>query len=114
MFAETQLTYRNLDNALATTHSSIRIFLIVARYCSLAVYRDQLSTLTQSLGHANTFSLISQFTKEWWRFRVIWDGLRVMEWVLDAKAGVRKAEAWLMGLWRMGFVGARRAAAGLE
>ncbi|KAH7888736.1 ABC1 family-domain-containing protein [Phlebopus sp. FC_14] len=33
---------RSLDHALATTHSSVRIFLITAKYCMTAVWRDEL------------------------------------------------------------------------
>ena len=36
-----------------------------------------------------------------------------MEWYMDVQAQARKFTAWVGGLWRTGFEGAHKAAAGL-
>lgn len=61
---------RNLDHALTTTHSEVRVFVIMARYCSRAVWEDA----RRNAGFS--FSLLSH----WLAYIAVNKGLRVVEW----------------------------------
>ncbi|GAA5873968.1 hypothetical protein JCM3774_004054 [Rhodotorula dairenensis] len=52
---------RALDISLQTTHSPVRIFLIIASYCNLAIRLDDLS-------HLSDFTLRERFSS-WWRYQ---------------------------------------------
>ncbi|KAF8584839.1 ABC1-domain-containing protein [Ramaria rubella] len=107
---------RSLDNALATTHSSIRVFLITARYCSLAVWLDDRHRLMTRLQKEGLFSpkILFEYFLGWWSFQFVDKRLRIVELCMDTKAQFVLSSAWLKGLWTRGFEGARRAAAGLD
>ncbi|KAG8691923.1 hypothetical protein FRC11_004852 [Ceratobasidium sp. 423] len=94
---------RNLDHALATTHSEARVFVIMARYCSRAVWEDARKHLGYGL------ELFSQ----WLAYIAVNKGLRVVEWYMDTRARVVTNVAWARGLVRHGRRAAFRAAAGL-
>ncbi|CAE6536693.1 unnamed protein product [Rhizoctonia solani] len=73
---------RNLDQALMTTHSEARVFVIMARYCSRAVWEDA----RKRLGYG--FELFGH----WAAYIAVNKGLRVVEWYMDTGAWAR--EAW--------------------
>ena len=60
----------NLDQALMTTHSEARVFVIMARYCSRAVWEDA----RKRLGFG--FELFGH----WVAYIAMNKGLRVVEW----------------------------------
>ncbi|KAG8948518.1 hypothetical protein FRC04_009728 [Tulasnella sp. 424] len=106
---------RNLDTALKTTHTQARIFTIVARYCSLAVWIDQRKEFFSELRRSGpSLSAFRNFVSSWVSFHVYYDGLRLLEMGMDISAHIRMTSAWLRGLWANGLVGAERAAAGLD
>jgi len=94
---------RNLDRALTTTHSEVRVFVIMARYCSRAVWEDARRNAGFSL------SLLSH----WVAYIAVNKGLRVVEWYMDTRARIVIGVAYARGLWKDGRHGALRAAAGL-
>lgn len=47
------------------------------------------------------------------RYEKLYRSLAVLEMFLDTQAWARKTAAWMRGLWRVGFDGAHKAAAGL-
>lgn len=106
---------RNLDTSLKTTHTQARIFTIVARYCSLAVWIDQRNQFFSELRRSGpSLSAFYNFASSWISFHTYYDGLRLIEIGMDINARIRTTSAWLRGLWANGFVGAERAAAGLD
>ncbi|KAG8963093.1 hypothetical protein FRC03_003458 [Tulasnella sp. 419] len=106
---------RNLDNSLATTHPRSRIFLIIARYCALAVWLDERKAIFDEWRFTGpTWSSLGSYFSKWWSFHKLNDGIRLVEFAMDTQAQIVMMGAWLRGLWRRGFVGASRAAAGLE
>lgn len=105
----------NLDAELKTTHTQSRIFLIMARYCSLAVWGDDYRQFSESVRTDGVrLPLLAHLVKSWFRFHFIYDGLRAAEWTADSRARLVKFRAWLHGLQRSGFRGAYDAAAGLQ
>lgn len=106
---------RGLDHALATTHSSIRIFLITAKYCTYAVWRDDRQRIIDRMRENGLLSLsdLREYFVCWWRFEKMYRTLIMVETWMDLQAYKVKTLAWLHGLWTMGFEGARKAAAGL-
>ncbi|KAG9083259.1 hypothetical protein FS749_006179 [Ceratobasidium sp. UAMH 11750] len=94
---------RSLDHALTTTHSEVRVFVIMARYCSRAVWEDARKHAGWSL----------ELVGHWLAYVTINKGLRVVEWWMDTRARAVIALAWARGLLRDGRHGASRAAAGL-
>ncbi|KWU41698.1 ABC1-domain-containing protein, partial [Rhodotorula sp. JG-1b] len=81
---------RALDISLQTTHSPVRIFLIIASYCNLAIRLDDLS-------HLPDLTLRERFSS-WWRYQ----SWRLTLWmytfgaesktVLDRWKGIRRKE----------------------
>ncbi|CAE6432693.1 unnamed protein product [Rhizoctonia solani] len=94
---------RNLDHALTTTHSEARVFVIMARYCSRAVWEDA----RKRLGYS--FELFGH----WLAYIAVNKGLRVVEWYMDTRGRMVTNLAWARGLVRYGRQAAFRAAAGL-
>ncbi|EJD02965.1 ABC1-domain-containing protein [Fomitiporia mediterranea MF3/22] len=107
---------RSLDRSLATTHSSIRIFLITAQFCNLAVYEDCKRTLYDSIRVRGSlsWSMVGTYFGQWWYYQKQKQSLRLVELALDTEAWVKKTKAWIRGLCRKGFRGAHLAAAGLN
>ncbi|KAF8313100.1 ABC1-domain-containing protein [Clavulina sp. PMI_390] len=104
---------RNLDSELKPTHTQSRIFLIMARYCSLAVWGDDYANFRTILRHDGPkFSSIFALVRHWVGFHFIYNGLRVAEFTLDSRAKLVKLGAWVRGL-RGGLQGAHDAASGL-
>ncbi|KDQ21746.1 hypothetical protein BOTBODRAFT_26173 [Botryobasidium botryosum FD-172 SS1] len=105
---------RHLDNSLATTHSRSRIFLIVARYCSVAVWQDERNRFfNQWRNDGLSLSLLTRGISSFWAYHMVYDGLRIVEWFMDTKAQLVKTKAYLRGLYTQGWSGAKLAAAGL-
>ncbi|KAH9176783.1 ABC1-domain-containing protein [Lactarius sanguifluus] len=106
---------RSLDHALATTHSKVRVFVVVAKYCTAAVWEDERQTIFDGMRGSGLLSpgRLAEYFGAWWRFERLYCGLVVLEWYMDIQAHARKFTAWFRGLYRTGFEGAHKAAAGL-
>ncbi|KZT26756.1 ABC1-domain-containing protein [Neolentinus lepideus HHB14362 ss-1] len=109
------ILHRNLDHALMTTHSNIRVFLIMAKYCAYAVWRDDRIRLGDQMRERRLVSigLLWEYFACWWRYEKLHTSFAIAEWAMDWKAQLVKTMAWLRGLRTLGFDGAYRAAAGL-
>ncbi|KAG8213890.1 ABC1 family-domain-containing protein [Butyriboletus roseoflavus] len=60
---------RSLDQALMTTHSSVRIFLITAQYCMTAVWRDDRRRIQEEgLRTYGWLGSLRRMTSCWWLF----------------------------------------------
>ncbi|KAH8119414.1 ABC1-domain-containing protein [Phellopilus nigrolimitatus] len=106
---------RGLDFSLATTHSGIRIFLITAQFCNLAVYEDFKRHLIDDMRKRGSVSWsgLWNYFGQWWSFQKSYRRIRAVEFALDTEAWLIKTRAWMYGLFTMGFRGAHLAAAGL-
>ncbi|KAN0132090.1 ABC1 family domain containing protein [Lactarius tabidus] len=105
---------RSLDHALATTHSKVRVFVVVAKYCTTAVWEDERQTIFDRMRGSGLLTRgLAEYFGAWWRYERLYCGLVVLEWYMDIQAQARKFTAWFKGLYRTGFEGAHKAAAGL-
>ncbi|GAC71459.1 predicted unusual protein kinase [Moesziomyces antarcticus T-34] len=112
---------RSLDASLHTTHGPTRPFLIAARLCALAVYRDDLKQLKErrASGRASlltSLSLWKDYFRAWWSFVYFYRGLALVEMASDIRARWKKIVQF--GANRVGKEGsaekAKSAAAGLH
>lgn len=111
----------------------IRIFLITAQYCNLAVYKDSKRTLIEAIkkGRSSTLSIFWSHMGVWWYvisssfFKKIthdfhrlytkrYYEMRFAEFALDTSAALIKTKLWTHGLMKRGFRGAHLAASGLR
>ncbi|EIN11810.1 ABC1-domain-containing protein [Punctularia strigosozonata HHB-11173 SS5] len=106
---------RSLDHALKTTHSNVRVFLVMSRYCARAVWRDDRRRLFEEMREKGFLSLgvWLEYVRRWWQYEKTFRGLGAVETYMDLQAWRVKTSAYLTGLWKWGFVGAHLAAAGL-
>ncbi|KAF8135469.1 ABC1 family-domain-containing protein [Boletus edulis] len=105
---------RSLDNALATTHSSVRIFLITAKYCMTAVWRDDCRRIQEEgLRTYGWFGSLRRMIGCWWWYARGYTSMSLIEVGMDMQASALKSVAWLRGLQSRGLMGAYQAAAGL-
>ncbi|KAF7981834.1 hypothetical protein HWV62_31359 [Athelia sp. TMB] len=106
---------RSLDHALATTHSSIRIFLITAKYCTFSVWQDDRQRVINRMKENNSvsFSDLTEYISCWWQFKKMYTSLVLAEVWMDLQARQKQTFAWFRGLITKGFEGAHKAAAGL-
>ncbi|KIY73026.1 ABC1-domain-containing protein [Cylindrobasidium torrendii FP15055 ss-10] len=106
---------RGLDSALATTHGEIRIFLIMAKYCAVAVWRDDRNRIIDTMRSKGLFSitLLKDYFGSWWRYQKRYASMALIEVVLDTQARIVVTKAWFRGLMTTGLSGARLAASGL-
>jgi len=106
---------RSLDHALSTTHSKVRVFIVVAKYCTTAVWEDERRTIFDRMRGSGLLSArsLTEYFGAWWRYERLYCRLAVLEWYMDIQAQARKFTAWLRGLYCTGFEGAHKAAAGL-
>jgi len=106
---------RSLDHALSTTHSKVRVFVVVAKYCATAVWADERQAIFDGMRGSGLLSpgRLAEYFTSWWKYERLYCGLVVLEWYMDVQAQTRKFTAWVGGLWRTGFEGAHKAAAGL-
>jgi len=107
---------RSLDHALSTTHSKVRVFVVVAKYCTTAAWEDERRVILDGMRGSGLLSpgRLAEYFTAWWRYERLYCGLVVLEWYMDIQAQGRKFTAWFRGLWRTGFEGAHKAAAGLS
>ncbi|KAJ7045544.1 ABC1 family-domain-containing protein [Mycena alexandri] len=107
---------RSLDHALMTTHSNTRIFLVSAKYCTIAVWQDDQRRLIDEM-HARGFlsvGVLFRYLQCWWQYRKMYSQMVILEQLLDLQAFGVKSRAWMRGLWTTkGLHGAQDAAAGL-
>lgn len=112
---------RSLDASLHTTHGPTRPFLIAARLCALAVYRDDLKQLKErrDSGRASlltSLSLWKDYVRAWWSYVYFYRGLAMIEIASDIRARWKKIVQF--GSNRVGRGGsaekAKSAAAGLH
>ncbi|PLW17727.1 hypothetical protein PCANC_09092 [Puccinia coronata f. sp. avenae] len=118
---------RSLDLSLRTTHSQIRIWLIVARFCGLAIWIDEvrrlkleLAALRNQFRVQSSLRLLAHFVQSWWQYQKCYNFLRLFEIGMDAYAGLTKTMMYVNGLMNTdgrhpggGFTQAKRTAAGL-
>ncbi|KAK7687101.1 hypothetical protein QCA50_009602 [Cerrena zonata] len=105
---------RSLDYALATTHASMRVFLITAKYCTRAVWQDDKRRISAEMYQRGLLGVVYDYFTSWWRFETSYRGLILTETVLDMQAQLVKWKAWMRGLLVQGGLrGAHDAAAGL-
>ncbi|KAK7053286.1 hypothetical protein VNI00_003912 [Paramarasmius palmivorus] len=106
---------RSLDSSLVTTHSNVRIFLIMAKYCLISVWRSDQRRLIDMMRERGllSFGLLKDYFGCWWKYEKGYARLVFMESIMDLQAFAVKKKAWLRGLLSRGLVGASQAAAGL-
>lgn len=107
---------RHLDHALMTTHSNIRIFVIMAKYCTYAVWREERQRLMNQFNKTGilSFAMLCKYFAEWWRFEKNYRKLVLVETMMDFKGRMVLLQAWLRGLYEAGGLeGAHKAAAGV-
>jgi len=98
-----------------TTHSNIRVFVISAKYCALAVWHDDRQHLIDKMHHRGFLSIgiLLQYIQCWWKFKKTYSKMVILEQILDLQAFGVKSQAWIRGLCTKGLHGAQDAAAGL-
>ncbi|KAH9963906.1 ABC1-domain-containing protein [Russula dissimulans] len=111
----TRYLNRSLDHALSTTHSKVRVFIVMAKYCATAVWDYERQSIFDDMRGSGLLSpgSLTKYFAAWWRYERLYCKFVVLEWYMDIQAQVRKFTAWFGGLWRTGFEGAHKAAAGL-
>lgn len=78
---------RSLDRALATTHSSARIFLITAKYCMTAVWRDDRRRIQeQGLRVHGWFGYVCRLVSCWWNYTKGYTATTIVEYLMDFQA----------------------------
>ncbi|KAF8798703.1 ABC1-domain-containing protein [Phlegmacium glaucopus] len=102
---------RSLDQALMTTHSSARIFLVTAKYCTYAAWREERQRLIDEVREHGLLSstLLFSYFSGWWRYQKSYAQLSVIEAFLDFKAFVNKERAWVEASLSRGLKGAHAA-----
>jgi len=105
----------------------------MAKYCTSAVWEDERRAILDGMSCSGLLSpgRLAEYFTAWWcviecirllcftsvfrrRYERLYCGLIVLEWYMDIQAQARKFTAWFGGLWRTGFEGAHKAAAGLS
>jgi aarF domain-containing kinase len=104
----------------------------VAKYCATAVWEDERQAFFDGMRESGLLSprRLTEYFGAWWyvilktftysltsafyrKYEKLYYGLVVLEWCMDVQAQARMFTAWFGGLWRTGFEGAHKAAAGL-
>jgi aarF domain-containing kinase len=88
----------------------IRVFLVTAKYCMVAVWRDEKARIFNS--STGLVSFMYHFMTTWWAFQRDYYTLTFVEIAMDMQGYAVKFRAWLYGL-RKGVRAAHDAAAGL-
>jgi aarF domain-containing kinase len=59
---------RSLDHALKTTHSNVRVFIVMSKYCARAVWRDDKRRLIEEMRARGfvSFQLLWEYFSCWW------------------------------------------------
>jgi len=122
--------HRSLDESLATTHGSSRVFVIIARYCAEAcesLFLTLVATLTvhpvwqgDVLNFQNarrtsglSFQLLTSFAEAFLSFAYWRITLGAAEWAMDMRARAVKMRLWAEGLGKGGLTAAQAEMAGL-
>ncbi|WFD30718.1 hypothetical protein MSPP1_001742 [Malassezia sp. CBS 17886] len=108
---------RSLDAHLHTTHGPARPFIITARYCALAVHRDDQKRLSgRWRTEGFSFGLVKSYLWSAWNYTHFYHGLLLLERCSDVVASVRRYFIYFRALFHDGFdtSAAKRAAAGLD
>ena len=88
--------------------------MIVARYCNLAVYQDDLSRLSATHRTSGlSFSLVRESVAVWWRYETWAVSLGVAEWWTDTGARIEKWRLFGRGLVKSGWKRAWQEQSGL-
>lgn len=105
----------------------------MAKYCATAVWADERQAIFDGMRGSGLLSpgRLAEYFTSWWyaikttgfsdfltiapcrKYERLYCRLVVLEWYMDVQAQARKFTAWVGGLWRTGFEGAHKAAAGL-
>jgi len=107
---------RSLDHALSTTHSKVRVFLITAKYCAYAVWKDEQRWLLNRYrnGGFPSLRLLKEYFFCLWKYGIIYSQMTVLETIQDLQGFLVRTVAWCNGLRSNGFAGAYRAESGLD
>ncbi|KAI6046229.1 ABC1 family-domain-containing protein [Pisolithus marmoratus] len=79
---------RSLDHALATTHSSARIFLVTAKYCVAAVWQDDYRRIRRGMQMYGWLGSVRCLVSCWWRYAKAYATLTTMEAIMDIRASL--------------------------
>ena len=104
---------RSLDKALNPSHPPWRIWVIVARYCALSAYLDDMDNLRRSNSTIRGFARWSARFGVWLNFELWYRGLGFVERLADAYARWNKVKAYWTGLIKGGLAEARKREAGI-
>ena len=102
---------RSLDKSLNPSHPPWRIWLIVARFCCLAAYTDDMDRLRS--GSLRGLGLLRARVGTWLNFTIWYRGLGVVEFAADRYAKWMKVRAFVLGLLEGGWRRAQIREAGL-
>ncbi|GAA96334.1 hypothetical protein E5Q_03000 [Mixia osmundae IAM 14324] len=106
---------RSLDTALKPTHPPYRIWLIVAEFCTRAVWQDDQRQLSEErVSTGLSLSLIRRSVSSWFGFQLWHRGLLFAETLADLRASWVLYRDWITGLTVGGFEEARRRRSGLH
>lgn len=107
---------RSLDANLHTTHGPARPFIITARYCALAVWKDDKDSLRRRWSEDGiSFTLLRDWLSAWSNYLYFYRGLSFFEALGDLNAERRKWFSFSAAFARCrDLTGARRAMSGVE
>jgi len=107
---------RSLDASLHTTHGLARPFIITARYCALAVWRDDRSTLGRRYREQGlSFRLLGDYLSSFFSYLWFNKGLSFFETMSDINATRRKIFSFSAAFAKcFNVTNARRASSGLD
>ena len=87
--------FSSLDNSLETTHPPMRIWLIVARFCALAVWQDDKKNIMSRLQEQGlTFRLFKDTVSAWWTYKMFDWSLWIAEFGADRWATWKKVKIY--------------------
>jgi len=104
---------RSLDKSLNPSHPIWRIWIIVARFCCVAAYTDDMEQLRSPSCGLHGFALFRAKITAWASFQLWYRGLGLVEFAADRYAKWMKVQSWVLGLLKGGWKEARAREAGL-
>lgn len=104
---------RSLDKSLNPSHPVWRIWIIVARFCCVAVYTDDMERLQSPSCELRGLRLWREKLTTWAAFQLWYRGLGMVEFAADRYAKWMKVKSWIFGLIRGGWREAQAREAGL-
>jgi aarF domain-containing kinase len=107
---------RSLDANLHTTHGHARPFIITARYCALAVWKDDRQSLRERWQKEGfSFRLVGDWISSWANYIYFYRGLSFFEALSDMNASRRKIFSFSSAFAKSAnLLGARRAMSGVD